>query len=78
VLQHVTYILILEESVYSIQIIGSQRVFPSILNKKTPAVGRGSIVYFKNLKLCNSVLCGIFPHHTTHIANHKIHFLVVI
>ena len=48
------------------------------LNKKTSAIGRGLIVYFKNLKLCNAVLCGIFRHHTTHIAHSNFHFLFLI
>ena len=50
-------------------------VFWFTFNKKTSAVCRGSIVYFKNLKLCNSELCGSFLHDATHMAHCKFHFL---
>jgi len=42
--------------------------------KKTPVSNRGCIEILY-LKLCNSILCGIQPHHHCHIAKHCSHVI---
>lgn len=34
------------------------------------------IIYFKNLKLYNSALCGSFRHYATHIYSNEFHFFL--
>ena len=46
--------------------------------KKASRGAEGFCVYFKNLKLCNSAIRGSFRHHTTHIANSKFHFYLIL
>lgn len=49
--------------------------FDFALNKKTSAIGRGSIwCILKNLKRNNRSLCGFIPHHTTYSTNCVFHF----